>query len=87
MISAAASARPRSENRSAHAILPRRAVSSAALAQIEAEWAAPHKGSTAGLIEAIAAEFERHWQPEANPFHVIPGFPIRVAAGDHHALL
>ena len=80
----------------------------AALAEIEAEWAALRKGATGGLTEADVAEleqaihnrwlahhadgrnqalwqtaeFERLWEPETNPFKVVPEFPVRIPADD-----
>jgi integrase len=81
----------------------------AALAAIEAEWAALRRGAPVGLTEAVVAEleqamhdrwlahhtgsgkqtfwrtleFERLWEPETNPFNVIPAFPVRIAADDY----
>lgn len=80
----------------------------AALAEIEAQWAALRKGAAVGLTEALVAEleqaihnrwvahhadgrsqvfwqtveFERLWEPETNPFKVVPEFPARVPADD-----
>ncbi len=80
----------------------------AALAEIEAQWAALRKGAAVGLTEELVAEleqaihdrwlahhedgrsqvfwqtswFERLWQPEPNPFKVVPEFPVRIAADD-----